>query len=228
MSIEISVDYRERRSGIPELLRMTDAVNVTETHLISGDYKINKQWLIERKTLTDLAASIIDGRLFRQIAGMHEQNAGLKPILLLEGSSTSLASSNMRREAILGALITVTLYMNTPILRSLNAKESASLIMYIAKQQERFCHFSSINYHPVPRKPQSKNKQQIMILQSLPGVGTQRAKALLQRFGTIEQVMISSAQELMKVDGIGRKSAESIKWVLQEQRANYHLPFFDF
>jgi DNA excision repair protein ERCC-4 len=51
-------------------------------------------------------------------------------------------------------------------------------------------------------------------LQSLPGIGPDRAKRLLERFGTVRACFDASKTELQKVEGIGPKIAEAIDQVI--------------
>ena len=85
-----------------------------------GDYLVDDNLLFERKTLLDLTQSIKDGRLFRQ--GLRLASASARGVVILEGSSRDLAQSRMRREAIQGALVTLTLSFGIPLLRSANPR----------------------------------------------------------------------------------------------------------
>ena len=212
----IKADYREKPSGVLDALKQRE-VHLEITCLKSGDYQINQQWLLERKTLTDLAQSIIDGRLFRQLNEI--QQTGLRPILLLEGSSSQLKRSRMSRESIQGALVTISLFMGIPIIRSLNPEETASLLITIARQQIKY---SERDFYPSftfeHKRPKGKYQNQLQLLQTLPGIGTQKAKALLKKFGTIENIIISSAEQLAEVEGIGKSTAKRIRWLVEEQK----------
>ena len=64
----IQVDHPERESLLLELLRQSEDFDVRLARLRVGDYLINDQVLIERKTIVDFAASLVDGRLFPQAA----------------------------------------------------------------------------------------------------------------------------------------------------------------
>jgi ERCC4-type nuclease len=64
--IPVQADDRERGSPIIDLLRQSPDFQVTESRLRVGDYLVDGRFLFERKTLTDLVAAIIDGRLFKQ------------------------------------------------------------------------------------------------------------------------------------------------------------------
>jgi ERCC4-type nuclease len=51
-------------------------------------------------------------------------------------------------------------------------------------------------------------------LQSLPGVGSDRAKKLLEHFRTVRSCFSASPAELLEVEGIGPKTAEAIEQVI--------------
>jgi DNA excision repair protein ERCC-4 len=60
-------DHGERRCGVPaELERL--AVDVQAARLPASDYVVLDRLVVERKSPTDLAASIKDRRLFEQLA----------------------------------------------------------------------------------------------------------------------------------------------------------------
>ena len=73
--MKITVDYRERRSGLVELLEKH--CHVETGSLVCGDYRINDQILIERKTARDLLLSIVDHRFFNQIRRLKKAFFGL-------------------------------------------------------------------------------------------------------------------------------------------------------
>lgn len=120
--------------------------------------------LIERKPLPDLVASIKDGRLF----GQAHRLAGwpLWKAFILEGTATDLAGSGMRREAIQGALIALTLYLGILLLRSQDPTETAQLMLFAARQGRSMATGSV----PRPgRRPRGKARIQARVLQGLPG-----------------------------------------------------------
>lgn len=51
--------------------------------LATGDFLIDNEVLIERKSVDNFAASLIDGRLFRQVARL--AHSGYRSLLLIEG-----------------------------------------------------------------------------------------------------------------------------------------------
>jgi DNA excision repair protein ERCC-4 len=79
----ILVDERERKSGIPDLLRRAGAI-IDFAQLRVGDYVVSPETAIERKTIQDLLNSIFDGRLFIQCSQLNEHY--MKPVLIVEGN----------------------------------------------------------------------------------------------------------------------------------------------
>lgn len=55
----------------------------------------------------------------------------------------------------------------------------------------------------------------------LPGVGPRRAALLLERFGNVEDVMKAGVEELLAVDGIGRATADMIRWAVKDEDGTY-------
>jgi ERCC4-type nuclease len=78
----------------------------------------------------------------------------------------------------------------------------------------------------LPRKvkrPRGKCRTQLHLLQGLPGVGPERARCLLESFGSVEAVVTASTHELLKVSGIGVYTAEAIRWAVSEASCPYIL-----
>jgi len=100
-----------------------------------GDYLVNDVLLFERKRVTDLVASIKDARFFKQVCRL--AGSRYRTGLVLDSTSRKLAVSGMRREAIQGALVTVTVMFGLPILRAMHGVETARLIVYAARQPGR-------------------------------------------------------------------------------------------
>ena len=79
-------------------------------------------------------------------------------------------------------------------------------------------------------KAKRKVTRQRRILQSLPGVGPERARRLLERFGSVAGCINASAEELSSVEGIGNKTAGAIKSTVSEEPSRYGAfddsPFF--
>ena len=214
----VRVDDREARSGVVAALQQQDDVQVIVQRLDIGDYEVDGRLLVERKTLPDFALSIVDGRLFQQAHRLAD--AAWPAAMLLEGTATDLATCHMRREALQGALITLSLIFGLPVLRSLSPEESARLMVY-AGRQIRATARGAFPRHGY--RPKGKRKRQLYILQGLPGIGPARAERLLERFGNVESVLRADAAQLRDVPGIGDHIADAIRWAVSEDPGVYEL-----
>jgi DNA excision repair protein ERCC-4 len=222
VTINIIADDREHRSEVIESLMGNENVEVCIRRLSMGDYQIDNRLVVERKTLKDFAVSIIDGRLFKQMLCLANSNS--KAVLILEGTVSDTVEIGMTREAMQGALITVSLILGIPVLRSKDPSETAKLIVFIARQIDSMAG-GGMQRHGY--RPKTKRKRQLFILQGLPGVGSEKAERLLARFGSVEAVISASSSELQTVDGIGKSIADKIKWAVNEQVSpSFSRPFY--
>jgi DNA excision repair protein ERCC-4 len=209
--IQVVVDDRERVSGVVRELGILPGVTIKIEHLTAGDYCIDGAVLIERKTAVDFAQSLIDGRLFGQANRMSKSS--LRSAYIIEGTGAEWSALGVSREALQGALVTLMLIFDIPVFRSIDSAESARLIVYTGSQLMRLRDPNHVPYREV--KAKRKKTRQLRILQSLPGVGPDRAKRLLERFGTIRACFGASVEELQNVEGIGPKTAAAIDIVLK-------------
>ena len=215
-TINIVIDDRERSQPIRQALTAMEGVAYEVQRLTMGDFQVDGRLVFERKTLPDFALSVIDGRLFRQMARLAA--SPLKGVLILEGKSSDLRQGEIQREALQGALITTSLVLGIPVLRALSPEETARLMVYAGRQVDR------IAAGGLPRsgfRPKGKRKQQLYILQSLPGVGPARAARLLACFGSVQNVLNAGLEDLTAVNGVGAHTARNIRQVIRESQAPY-------
>lgn len=214
--VDIVADDRERATAVIQHLRAIPGVSVGIERLAAGDYLADRKILFERKTLRDLSVSIVDGRLFKQMGALAKTRN--KAVLILEGTARDAESVGVRREAIQGALITISLILGIPIMRSISADETARLIVYAARQVQAIGRsgFSRLGY-----RPGSKKGRQLFILQGLPGVGRERALRLLEKFGSVEAVIRAEREDLLAVEGVGAKTADQIRWAVGQKLSLY-------
>ena len=121
-----------------------------------------------------------------------------------------LTSCQIRREALIGALCSISINYHIPRLRSLSQAETAKILYFCANQLNRREHELTLT----GRKPKRTKNQQLFILQSLPEVGLKLANKLLCHFASVEAVVTASEEALMQVDGIGKEKARKIREVL--------------
>jgi ERCC4-type nuclease len=211
--MKVIIDHRE-----PEKFRglFADDDSVSTAQLECGDFLIKDQWVFERKTIHDLCVSLADGRLFKQALKLIQ--SAHHPVVILEGKSSDIQDCGVRREAVQGALITLSVFFGLPVLRSLEEKETVRLMRYTAEQGVRF---AGGGVQRFGYRPKGKKARQLYVLQSLPNIGKKRAEALLEHFGGIEAVMSAGEDELAEVNGIGTPIAEKIRNLVCEAEVPY-------
>ena len=210
--IHITADDRECKSKVIMSLSEMENVDISIRRLPIGDYQVGNRAIVERKTIKDFAISIVDGRLFRQMIRL--ANSASQGVLILEGTAVDTVDLKITRESMQGALITVSLVLGIPVLRSKDASETARLIVYIDRQIESLAR-GGVQRHGY--RPKNKRRIQLFILQGLPGIGPERANRLLDRFGSVEAAISASSSELQSIDGIGRSIADKIRWVVSKE-----------
>ena len=210
MAVKIRVDFRERASGIIDLLR-EEEVTLEIGKIPYGDYVINEAITIERKTARDFLISIIDGRLFNQLSNLKKKC--IHPLLLIEGNpfGTDLQFDPL---AIKGALLSTQAIWYIPIVSSESIQETKNIFLMMGRQEE-----SSSDVVPLRGgyRPKRLKSRQLYVLQGLPQVGPTVARRLLDHFGSVSKMMRASIEELMTVEGIGKDSANKIREVLDAE-----------
>ena len=205
--IRIVIDERERKSGIPKLLQ-TIGVNVEVKTLPIGDYIVSHETVVERKSIHDFMSSVFDGRLFDQCNRLKDHFQF--PIILLEGNVDEIESISENPLVFYGALSTVAIDFKIPIIPTPNASHTAKLLVSLSSRKES-------PKGPLLKKIKKSNdiqKQQLIVLCSLPGVGEKTAIRMLEKFGSPLKVFSSSTKDLAKISGLGESRAKKIKKML--------------
>lgn len=213
----IAVDDRERNEALLAALRAQRNINLIFTRLKTGDFCIDQAVLIERKTAQDFARSIVDGRLFTQALRLAQ--SPLRPAYVIEGKAEEWNALGLDRPVIQGALISLMLIFDIPVLRSTGPEETARLLCYAGHQLVRA---RRGNYIPLRRtKAKRRDTRRLRLLQNLPGIGPERARCLLAHFGSVRNCLNADADSLAMVKGIGPSTARKIAETVQEPGGSY-------
>ena len=204
--VDVVADDREQAASVIGYLRAHKTIRLLIRRLDLGDYLVGNRVLVERKTVADFSMSIIDGRLFRQACRLVE--APYHPLVLIEGFVSGEPAQGVSRQAIQGAMVTLALLMGIPCLRTRDEAETADLIRYAGEQDMRRIRKA---IHRPGYRPKGRRKRQLFVLQGLPGVGPARAERLLDTFGSVQAVCSADIESLAAVEGIGRKTAETMR-----------------
>lgn len=205
-AIELIVDRREAPSQTARALEAL-GVKVEYRTLKVGDYVVSEEVAIERKTYADLAASIVDRRLFSQAQALRE--CYRRPIIILETGGG--AETGVSREAIRGAVASMILDFGIPVISAEGPEDTAGFIVAIARREQRQAGISlSLKDR---RRPKTPDEEKEYVVSSLPMVEVSTARRLLAEFGTVQAVFSASEDELQKVEKIGPKKARRIREV---------------
>ena len=206
----LQIDERGMGTGIAEALAGAPEVFRCETtRLKTGHYLIERRIVIERVQLPDFLSALRSGDLFQDAYRL--AYCGYRPVMILEGGKSQVQGIRMNRESVQGALVHLMVILGIPMLRSANDQETCRLIRYIGIQLAR---------KTTPRKPRpiqkagaavsEKQDGALGLLAHLPGIGPERARAMLDRFGSLREVFNADVDTLQKVKGIGKKRAEAL------------------
>jgi ERCC4-type nuclease len=202
---QIAVDHAESRSALLDAVRRSDAFDVRMVHLATGDYLIDNEVLIERKSVADFAASLVDGRLFPQVARL--AHSRYRSLLLIDGP-TAAVIPDIHPHSVEGALVSIAAMWRVPVLHASDPEQAVRLLRFLADQVRgprqrllrRFDH-----------KPKRLASRRRFLLQGLPGVGPALADRLLCHFGSIERIVTADIAALTEVRGVGTKKAARIR-----------------
>lgn len=206
--LRIVVDERERKSGIPDLLRAV-GINIEMKTLPVGDYIVAPETVVERKSIKDLISSVFDGRLFDQCNRLKENFQF--PIILMEGNMDEINEITENPLIFYGAVSSIALDFKIPVIATPSADHTAKLLVSLCSRKE-------LPKGPFLKKIKKSNdiqKQQLVALSSLPGVGEKLAIRMLEKFGSPLKVFNTSSTELAKVQGLGNARAKKIKKMLE-------------
>ena len=208
--LRIVVDEREKKSGIPDILKGI-GINLEIKTLPVGDYIVAPETIVERKTISDLVSSIFDGRLFDQCNRLKKHYQF--PILLIEGDMDEIEKLTENPFVFYGAISSIAIDFKIPVIPTPNAAHTSKLLISMCSRKD----ITSGPFIKKIRKSNNLQKQQLSILCSLPGVGEKTAIRMLEKFGTPLKVLSSSVAELSKISGLGEARAKNIKKILKAQ-----------
>ena len=206
-NLRIVVDERERKSGIPDLLKAI-GMGVEMKTLPIGDYIVAPETIVERKSIKDLMASVFDGRLYDQCTRLKENFE--HPIVLVEGNVDEIEEITDNPLVFYGAISRVTLEFKIPIIHTPSASHTAKLLVALCSKKDG----PTGPYLKKIKKSSNLETQQLSTLSSLPGIGEKFAVRMLEKFGTPLKVFTATTSELAKVEGLGESRAKKIKNML--------------
>lgn len=202
--VTIIADSRESRAGIATKLARIPGVTVTQAELSSGDYLIEGTGVaIERKAATDFVLSLMEGRLFDQMARMAIEHD--RVVVLVEGDIYDTRSA-ITPEALDGALSYIALLSGATLIFSPSIARTPHILHRMALHLVHGLGYLIPSRTMKPKGPAAA----LYLLEGLPSVGPKAAQVLLDHFGSPRAVFAATREQLMAVKGIGGKTADAI------------------
>ncbi len=212
-NVKIIIDNRENKNRIPNLLEKKCLIEMKQLPI--GDFILSEDVCIERKTVCDFISSVINRRVFDQMTAM--KDAYPCPVLIIEGDDSiteACESTKINPNAMNGALASIALNYQIPVLHTHNQKETADLLYTIARrEQEDQRKGTSIRQ----KKGRSDNERQEFLIAGLPSIDKTIAVRLLTHFKTPSNVFAASLEDLQKVEGIGKEKARKMQEILDRE-----------
>lgn len=218
----ILIDDREGRGGLAEALRRRGASGCEVTRLAIGDAWIGDIYVVERKAVRDFVASLLEGRLARQLDGLIKSPR--KALLILEGDLRPEDTGGLSAWSLRRAMLAVTLDWGIPLLRSRDVEDTAAWLLALAGWGDGPDPVS-LDFRPrqgkttagapahAPRKSVNRQPQAVPLaaLRGVPGLGRVRAEGLLAHFGSMQALIEADVEALAAVNGIGPILAREIR-----------------
>jgi len=200
----ITVDNREHH-----LIAALCAHNIQHTvaQMPLGDIRIGDEWLIERKTISDLTSSIVDGRFEEQRARLRAQVPHIRVGYLIEGKPD--------RSLLNGGLVAAlaSLSMEFAMFISDSPATSALQLQKIAHGQKAHKTQADATRLQATHKIQDQSPRNILqtALMNIRGVGTVTAATIAGAYDSVAQFIAAGAT----IDTIqwtsGRRPSENLR-----------------
>ncbi|MFZ3481833.1 helix-hairpin-helix domain-containing protein [Sphingomonas sp. 3-13AW] len=211
-AVTLEIDDREndwlltRLTGVPNL-------HVIRSRLPIGDFRArhgSRELLFERKTSSDLVASLQDGRMTTQVRALSEH--GSPCCFIIEGGVFGSRSLPITKLAAMQSRLVFGMRM--PIVETIDQAHTVYAIVTSIRD-----HFFGVgnkfDLEPVRLKGAGPIEIAKVMLETIPGISPARSTALLKRFGSVAGIARATVERLAEIDGIGKKTAEKLHEVLR-------------
>lgn len=192
----------ERRSSVPAHLEAL-GVQVEMAVLTIGDYVVGATAVVERKTVADFHRSIVNTRLWGQVANLAHRSQ--RSYLLLEGPD--LDAGPLSRNGVRGAVLQV-MDNGIEVVRSSGAADSAVWLSLLALRGSRT---------QAMRGRRGRRRSFVTplgLLSTVPGISPTLAEQLVARFGSVAGVAAASESDLREIEGIGPVRGKALRRAL--------------
>jgi ERCC4-type nuclease len=237
MTSIIHIDFREK-DILKHCTEMNKDIEIKTENLLLGDILINKL-LIERKTINDLAASIVDGRYkeqsFRLLKALEE---GFKVFYFIEGNM-DLYTGAISKNTLVSTIYSLT-NKGFQVLLTKNSKETAFFILQFAEKMKRIekdekkkvnteidikkettieIKETYENTQGVIQTKKNKNITKdnisVFMLCQIPSISTTTANVLLEKYGHISKLIIAMKENSNEIEDFRNNGKKLNKNIIQ-------------
>ena len=192
-------------------------IEIQTSNLDIGDIIIGDRIIIERKTIADLNASIVDGRYVEQsyrLTNSRYPNHNI--IYLIEGSISGLKSNELR---IISAIFSLNFYKGFSVIRTINIRETFTFILQITtkmlKDPKKLGYYESsgrLNTETLPPLPTESVVTLMDISASVEHMVTEKEYVSVVKSCKKENITANNIDEIMlcQIPGISTQTALSI------------------
>ena len=193
--MDIIIDTREQ-----DIIKLLEDKNIDfkKEQLLVGDimYKKNDEilYIIERKTIDDLGASIKDGRYKEQKARLLSHYDATKVFYLFEGYIDR--SKNLDKKSVLGSIINILFRDNIKIINTVNLIQTVDVIEQIKTKYMagKFIEGASISNYTDTIKLNKKDNMtkelcNIIQLATIPGVSKTTGAIIMENYKTLQHLI---------------------------------------
>jgi Fanconi anemia group M protein len=209
-TVEIVADQRELDSHIARDLSTRDGIETRLETLEVGDYVLSDRVVVERKSVEDFLDTLVGGdrSMFEQVGAAARYYA--RPVVIIEGDRLYEAR-NVHPNAIRGALASLAVDFGASVMQTADPDQTADLLEVIATREQE-TDDRTVSVHG-EKGGKTLTEQQEYVVGSIAEVGPITARALLEHFGSVEDVMTAEEDDLLDVEGVGAVTAERIREV---------------
>lgn len=206
MSVVVDRNEASQNPELTEILVLhEDIEEYDEKTLSEGDIRI-QDCLFERKTPSDFASSLQEGRLREQVERMGGRK--VQSFLLIEGDMSDFDSlhSNIDSKSLRGMIASIAARNRIQVIFCSDAKLLADTAVRIARK---------VTEEPttIQTKTTDSVKEPTFIenmLMGVEGVGYKTAQKIAERFSTVESLHNADCEEFSQVDDVGEVTANKI------------------
>lgn len=211
LGLKLVASSKRNEEVIAELRNV--GINFDESKTQLEDFVIGDEVAVIRETIEAFLYDIDRPELSKRVALLRERYR--RPLIIVEGGTTKQRdiASKLPIYDVMNSLIRK---LQVPVMPTANAADTAAFIASMVKaEMQKRKHLDA----PGSRSDEVSEHQKRMI-QGLPNVTSVLAERLLERFGSVQDVLSASPKELMKVEGVGKVIAEGIRKIASDKYAS--------